>query len=251
VSVRPGSPQARRAEPLASRGAEGLPPEFAPRRLLRRLLQVVALLAVIVLVALLAPGLGEVRERLGSAAPGWLAVAVALEALSCGSYVLMFRQVFCPRMSWRTSAEIAWAELAAGSLVPASGAAGLALGAWILHRGGMPADRIARRSVAFFLIKSSVNFVAVAALGTVMAVGLVGPDLSLLLTALPAVLSVTVIALVLAIPRLGLGRDPGPGASKLRRAVFAVRRALIGGTAEAVEIVRSRDLTVIAGAIGY
>ena len=51
----------------------------------------------------------------------------------------------------------------------------------------MPADRIARRSVAFFLIKSSVNFVAVAVIGTLMAVGLSAPR-SLLLTALPAAL---------------------------------------------------------------
>jgi uncharacterized membrane protein YbhN (UPF0104 family) len=240
-----------RAKPLASGGADALPEELAPRRLLRRLLQVVALLALLVLVALLAPGLGEVRERLGDAAPGWLLIAVALEALSCGSYLLMFRPVFCRRMSWRTSAQIAWSELAAGSLVPASGAGGLALGAWILHRGGMPADRIARRSVAFFLIKSSVNFVAVAALGTLMAVGLVGPHRSLLLTALPAALAVAVIVLVLAIPRLGPGRDPGAGASRLRRATVAARRAVIGGTAEAVEILRSRDLPVVAGAIGY
>jgi uncharacterized membrane protein YbhN (UPF0104 family) len=174
-----------------------------------------------------------------------------LEALSCGSYVLMFRQVFCPRMSWHTSGQIAWSELGAGSLVPASGAGGLALGAWILHRGGMPADRIARRSVAFFLIKSTVNFVAVAVLGTVMAVGLVGPDRSLLLTALPAALSVAVIALVLAIPRLGPGRAASPDEPRLSRAALAVRRAVIGGTAEAVEILRSRDLTVVAGAIGY
>src|SRR5688500_8838507 len=153
-------------------------------------------------------------------------------------------------MSWKTSAQIAWSELAVGSLVPASGAAGLALGAWILHRGGMPADRIARRSVAFFLVKSSVNFVAVAVLGTAMAVG-VGPDRSLLLTALPAALAVAVIALVLAIPRLGPGRDPSPDASRLRRAVVAARRAVIGGIAEAVEIVRARDLIVLAGAIGY
>jgi uncharacterized membrane protein YbhN (UPF0104 family) len=244
-------PRKLRAEPLASGGADALPAELAPRRLLRRLLQVVALLAVIVLVALLAPGLGAVRDRLAEAAVGWLAVAVALEALSCGSYVLMFRGIFCARMSWRTSAQIAWSELAVGSLVPASGAAGLALGAWILHRGGMDPDRIARRSVAFFLIKSSVNFVAVAVLGALMAVGLVGPDRSLLLTALPAALSVVVIALVLAIPRLGPGRDPDPDASRVRRATVAVRRAVIGGTAEAVEILRARDVMVVAGAIGY
>jgi uncharacterized protein (TIRG00374 family) len=240
-----------RAEPLAGRGAEGLPAEFTPRRLLRRLLQVVALLAILVLAALLAPGLGEVRDRLGGASVGWLVVAVVLEALSCGSYVLLFRGVFCARMSWRTSAQIGFSELAAGSLVPASGAAGLALGAWILHRGGMSADRIARRSVAFFLIKSSVNFAAVAALGTVMAVGLVGPDRSLLLTALPAALSVALIALVLAIPRLGPGRDADPTAPRLRRAMVAARRAVIGGTSEAVEILRSRDVIVVTGAIGY
>jgi uncharacterized membrane protein YbhN (UPF0104 family) len=249
VPTRTASPL--RAEPLASGGLEALPGELAPRRLLRRLLQVVALLAALVLVALLAPGLGEVRQRLAGATPGWLALGVAFEALSCASYVLVFRPVFCRRMSWRTSAEIAWSELAAGSIVPASGAGGLALGAWILHRGGMPADRIARRSVAFFLIKSSVNFAAVAGLGALMAAGLVGPGRSLLLTALPAALSLAVIALALAIPRLGPGREPGPGASRLRRAVVAARRAVIGGTAEAVEILRSRDLLVVTGAIGY
>jgi uncharacterized membrane protein YbhN (UPF0104 family) len=240
-----------RAEPLATGGAEALPEELAPRRLLRRLLQAAALLVVVVLVALLAPGLGEVRDRLAEASPGWLALAVALETLSCISYVLMFRAVFCRRMSWRTSAEIGWAELAAGSLVPASGAGGLALGAWILRRGGMAIDQIARRSVAFFLIKSSVNFVAVAVLGTLMAVGIVGPHKSWLLTALPAALSVAVIVAVLAIPRLGPGVDPGPDASKPRRAWSAVRGAVIKGTAEAVELVRSRDLMVIVGAIGY
>jgi uncharacterized membrane protein YbhN (UPF0104 family) len=236
---------------LATGGSDALPEELAPRRLLRRLLQVVALVGILILVVVLAPGLGEVRDRLGEAAPGWLALAVALELLSCASYVVLFRPIFCRRMSWRTSAQIGWAELAAGSLVPASGAGGLALGAWILHRGGMPAERIARRSVAFFLIKSSVNFVAVAVLGTVMAVGLVGPDLSPLLTALPAALSVAVIALVLAIPRLGPGSDPPAGASALRRAVTAARRAVIKGSAEAVEILRSRDLPVVVGAIGY
>ena len=99
------------------------------------------MLIVLVLIALLAPGLGEVRDRLGDVAPGWLALAVALEALSCVSYVLMFRPVFCVRMSWRSSWEIGLSELAVGSVVPASGAGGLALGAWVLHQGGCQATR--------------------------------------------------------------------------------------------------------------
>jgi uncharacterized protein (TIRG00374 family) len=206
---------------------------------------------VLVLVVLLAPGLGEVRQRLEDAAPGWLVVAVALEALSCGSYLLMFRPVFCRRMSWRTSAQIAWSELAAGSLVPASGAGGLALGAWILHRGGMPAERIARRSVAFFLIKSSVNFLAVAVLGTAMALGLLGPELSLWLTAVPAAGALLVIAAVLVVPRLGPGGPVAPYAGKTRRALREVRKALVGGAREAVQLVRSRNLLVITGSVGY
>ncbi len=228
-----------------------LPEELAPRRLARRFVAVLALLAALILIALLAPGLGQVRDVLARASFGWRALAVVFELLSCASYVLMFRPVFCRRMSWRASAEIGSAELAVGSFVPASGAGGLALGAWILSRRGMPADRIARRSVAFFLIKSSVNFVAVAVIGTLMAVGLIGPHRSLLLTALPAALSVALIALLLAMPRLGAGRPPGPGAGKVRRAVHAARAAVIDGVREARELVLRRDAVLLAGAIGY
>jgi uncharacterized protein (TIRG00374 family) len=229
---------------------DGLPAELAPHRLLRRLLTVVALLAVLALVAVLTPGLGEVRDRLADARPGWLALAIVFEALSGVSYVLMFRRIFCPRMSWRMSWQIGWSELAVGSIVPASGAGGIALGAWVLHRAGMPADRIARRSVAFLLLKSAVNFVAVAVVGTLMALGL-GPHRSLALTALPAVICVVVLALVAAVPRLGPGRDPGSDASRLRRAESSARRAIIGGTREAGAIIRTRDLAALTGAVGY
>src|SRR4051794_5283835 len=139
----------------------------------------------------------------------------------------MFRPIFCRNMPWRTSWEIGLSELAAGSIVPASGAGGLALGAWILRQGGMPAQRIARRSVAFFLIKSSVNFIAVAVLGTVMALGLFGPDLSLWLTALPAAGALLVIAAVLLVPRLDAGDPASAGARRTRRAMREARRALV------------------------
>ena len=227
------------------------PAEFQPRRLVKQTLRVVAVLTAAGLVLLLAPGLGEVRDKLAGAQPEWVALAVAFEALSCVSYVLMFRPVFCQHMPWRTSWEIGLSELGAGSIVPASGAGGLALGAWILHEGGMPAERIANRSVAFFLIKSSVNFVAVAVLGTAMAVGLLGPDLSLWLTALPAAGALLVIGAVLLVPRLGEG-DPVPaGATRTRRVMRQVRKALVGGTGEAVGILRSRNLLVIVGSLGY
>src|SRR2546426_5640522 len=166
------------ARPLTGSGPVSMPRELQPRRLRRRTLQVVLALAALALIVFLAPGLGEVRDKLEGTSPGWIGLAVTLEALSCLSYVVMFKPLFCPRMPWRTSFEIGSSELGMGSIVPASGAGGLALGAWILREGGMPGDQIARRSVAFFLLKSSVNFAAVAIIGTLLAVGLLGPHLS-------------------------------------------------------------------------
>ncbi|MCW3067300.1 MAG: hypothetical protein JWN32_4472 [Solirubrobacterales bacterium] len=228
-----------------------LPPDAQPRRLLRRGLQTVALLGVLVAIVLLAPGLSEVRQRLGDADLGWLAAAVGLEWLSCCSYVVGFRPVFCRHMSLRSAWQIAWAELGMGSIVPASGAGGLALGAWILRRGGMPADQIARRSVAFFLLKSSVNFVAVAVIGGLLAVGLIGPHQPLWRTALPAALSVAVIVGVAALGRLG---DPGPARAdddKVPRLWTEARRALGGGIREALAFLRAGDPSVLVGTFGY
>ena len=228
-----------------------MPEEFEPRRLARRTLHIVAALVVAGLVLLLAPGLGEVRDLLTEARPGWVVLGVVFEALSCVSYVLLFRPVFCQSMPWRTSWEIGLSELGAGSIVPASGAGGLALGAWILREGGMPPQQIASRSVAFFIIKSSVNFVAVAVLGTLLALGVLGPELSPWLTAVPAAGALLVIAAVLVVPRLGMGAPVPADATRTRRAMREVRKALVGGTREAVRLVRSRNLLVIVGTVGY
>ena len=51
----------------------------------------------------------------------------------------------------------------------------------------MPGSRSPGARSRSFLIKSSVNFVAVVVVGTVMALGLAGPELSIWLTAVPAV----------------------------------------------------------------
>jgi uncharacterized protein (TIRG00374 family) len=227
---------------------EPLPDELEGGRLRRRVLQVVALLTVVCLVAWFAPGLGEVRDRLEGARPGWLALAVVLELFSCLSYVLMFKPIFCPRMSWRTSYELGMSELAVGSIVPASGAGGLALGAWALRKGGMAPDDIARRSVAFFVLKSGVNFIAVVVVGLVMWLG-VGPDLSWLLTLLPAMLAALVLG---ALPLIALLRGrPVSAERRWRRWLSFATAALGDGVREAGRILRRRDWRVIAGSLGY
>jgi uncharacterized membrane protein YbhN (UPF0104 family) len=230
-----------------------LPSEFQTKSLRNRAAQALLAGAILVAIVLFAPGLGEVRDHLADASPGWLALGALLEGLSFVSYLLMFGPVFCVGLGWRRAWEIGGSELAMGSIVPASGAGGLALGAWVLHRGGMDGERIARRSVAFFLIKSGANFLAVAVIGFVMAFGLVGPDVSLWLTAFPAVLATLSIVVVASLPRFGSGPRPfpGPDAPRSERWLSVTRRAVVRGTFEARAIVRSADRRVIGGSLGY
>jgi uncharacterized membrane protein YbhN (UPF0104 family) len=229
--------------PAAPRPTLELPDELETGRLRRRGLQVVALFVAVGLLAWLAPGLGSVRTRLAHAEAGWLALGVALEVASCLSYVAMFRPVFCPTMARRTSAELALAELGVGSLLPAGGLGGLALGVWALRRGGMPADQIARRTVAFFLIKCAANFVAVAVVGIVLWLG-VGPSLSPALTILPAVLAVATMGTVAALPAL-LDR------ARSGRLVARGARALADGVREALRLLRRGQPAVVLGSLGY
>lgn len=220
------------------------------RMLGRRVLQAVALLAVLALVAWLAPGLGEVRARLKDADAGWLTFAVALEALSSASYVVMFRPVFCDRMTWRSATELGLSELAVGSLVPASGIGGLALGVWALRKTGMPSGQIAERSVAFLTLKSAVNFVAVGVLGVLMFAG-IGPSVSPLLSIVPAGLAIASIVGVVLLPRyLREPRRLADGGPR-RQAIAKGIGASADGLREAGRILRRGDALVIAGSLGY
>ena len=206
-------------------------------------MQVTLLFVAIALLAWLAPGLDSIRSRLEDADPGWLVLGVALEVASCASYVAMFGPVFCERMALRTSAEIGLAELGVGSLVPAGGLGGLALGVWALRRGGMPTDQVATRSVAFFLIKCAANFAAVAVVGIVLWLG-VGPSLSPALTILPAALA---LAVMVGGRRAALFLARASGDGRVARAA----RTLGRGVSEALRLLRTGNPAIVLGSLGY
>src|SRR5215208_4851355 len=174
--------------------AEPLPDEFSPSRLRRSLVALAVVALLVAAAVVLVPGLGSLRHRFMGARPEWLALAAVLQLGSCASYVLVFRGVFCRRMSWRTSTEIGLSELGANSVFSIGGAGGLALGAWILRRGGLTRDFIAHRTVAFFLLTSlaNVGFLALGGLG--LATGVLSGSPGFLLGLIPAVAAVAAIA---------------------------------------------------------
>jgi uncharacterized membrane protein YbhN (UPF0104 family) len=232
-------------EPMVE--AEALPDEFSPSNLRRGLLIVGGVVIAVAALIVLVPGLGSLRDRLAGAQPAWIAIAAALQLGSCAGYVLVFRGVFCQRMSWRTSTEIGLSELAANSLLSVGGAGGLALGAWILRRGGLTAAFIARRTVAFFLLTSlaNVGFLVLGGLG--LATGLLGDSPSFLLGLIPAIAGLGAIALALAARSLAarLARRP------MRTRVVAAADAVGEGVDEALALLRRGNAAILVGASAY
>ena len=150
-------------------------------------------------------------------------------------------------MSWRTSTEIGLSELAANSVLSVGGAGGLALGAWILRRGGLPTAFIARRTVAFFLLTSlaNVGFLALGGIG--LATGLLHGSPSIVLGLVPAVAAVAAIALALAARSLAarLARR------SMRARIVAAAEAVGEGVDEALSLLRARDPSILVGASAY
>ena len=153
----------------------------------RRLIEIAVFGALIVGALFTLPGLGELRDRLAGADAGLIALVAAVEVGSCLAFVAAFRGVFSRRLGWRFSYEVAMSEQAANVLLPTGGAGGLALGAWALRRVGMPAERIGRRTVAFFLVTSSINFIAVIVAGVGLALGVLPGDAAIGVALIPAV----------------------------------------------------------------
>jgi uncharacterized membrane protein YbhN (UPF0104 family) len=227
--------------------AEPLPDEFSPSRLRRSLAVLSAVVLVVAAVIVLVPGLASLRSRLMGAQPEWLVLAVLLQLGSCAGYVLVFRGVFCRHMSWRTSSEIGLSELAANSVFSVGGAGGLALGAWILRRGGLPGSFIAQRTVAFFLLTSLANVSFLAIGGAALATGLLHGSPGVVFGLVPAVAGLAAITLALAARRLAgaLARR------SLRGRLAAAASAAADGVDEALRLLRTLDPLILGGASAY
>jgi uncharacterized membrane protein YbhN (UPF0104 family) len=234
---------------------DGMPDELSPRHLRRGLIQLSVVGLVVVLVVLVGPGLDALRDRLGDASGGWLVGAGVLELLSTLSYVVIFRSVFCAKMSWRLSYQIGMSEQGANSILPAGGAGGLALGAWALNRGGMNVAHIGRRSVAFFLLTSLANVGTLVVFALLFAAGVLHGDTNEALTYGFGAAGLIAAVVVLMIPVIGQRMAPPASlpedAGRVRVTVRHVRNAIGDGVRDSLFLLRRRSPGVLVGSFGY
>jgi uncharacterized protein (TIRG00374 family) len=241
-----------------TRSGQQMPEELHPRHLLVRAAQIAAVIAVGALAISALPGLDEVRARLTGADPVWVAAVIVAELGSCAGYLLVFRATFCSQMPWGLSYDIAMAELAANSLLPAGGAGGLALGVWALRQAGMPTAHIARRTVAFFVITSAANFLALVLVGIGVFVGIVAGRGSAVLTLVPALVTALGVLLVGLSPRLlralgdrGAGADTERWRGRARVAAGTGLKTAADGVEQALALLRTHSFGVIVGSFAY
>jgi uncharacterized membrane protein YbhN (UPF0104 family) len=215
----------------------------------RRIVEIAVFAALIAGAVVTLPGLGDLRDRLAGADLGLILLVAAVEVGSCLAFVTAFRGVFSRRLGWRFAYEVGMAEQAANVLMQTGGAGGLALGAWALRRVGMPAERIGRRTVAFFLVTSSINFFAVVLAGAAVGLGIMPGERAMALALVPAAITAIAIVGIVLLPRFLDGAGP-TGGGRLRTAIAAGRGHLAGGIRDAVALLGGRP-TVTFGAIGY
>lgn len=218
--------------------------------ILRRIgLFVVVAIVVVVLFATL-PGVGEVRDRLKSAEPGWIAVAAACELLSVLAFVVTLLGAFDRVVPIRRGLVLGLAEQGANVLLPAGGTGGPAFGTFVMRRAGVPGTVAAERHVALFLITSAVGFVSLFLFGTLEAVNALPGDAPFVGTLLPAVAGLAVIGGVATLARGHAGPEPAVE-RKVRHGVWRLRGFLHGGVRTSLVLLRERDPLLIGGAIAY
>jgi uncharacterized membrane protein YbhN (UPF0104 family) len=216
----------------------------------RKLALVAVLVAVGAVLATQVPGLEEMPHQLAGADGGWIAVALILELASTACFALAFHGVYDRRPSPRASTSMSLAVQGMNIVLPSGGAGGLAVGAVLLDRAGIPRSFAASRTVALFLITSLVSFAAVVIAGFGVAAGALSGEATLAVTLLPGVAALLLIVAVFALPRTQ-GPVKRVPAGRLRTALANAREYLRDGVGASAELLRSGDRLVIAGAIGY
>jgi uncharacterized membrane protein YbhN (UPF0104 family) len=223
----------------------------------RRALKLLGFLVFAYLVLKLVPGLEKALEDLQSVTLGWVVAAMAVETLSEIGYVISWRGILDPEdllsqgdRGRHLGARVAWAQLGGGMLVPGGTLGSMGVGAWMLHRLGIPMDRMAERQFTLMFLNTAVDALAIVFFGLALAVGVFSGEDNLLLTLLPAVLVAIAIVLAVVVARRAerlshrlQGRRP-----KIAKGIVTLAAAV----QSTEKLLRHRGSTkIVLGAVAY
>ncbi len=230
---------------------------YARHHLQRSGVRLAAYLLVVYLVLKLIPALEQALTNLEHVSWPWVVGALALETISEIGFVISWGAIVDPDSllaaegrGARIDTRVAWAQLGGGTLVPGGSYGGLGVGAWILHRLGMPIKLVAEREFNLSFLNTAVDALALIVSGLVLATGVLPGPRNPLLTLLPAAVAAAAITAVLLSARRA-ATDAGRKPAKHARVAVA-----IATLAQAVEdtrrlLVHPRSYKAVLGAFVY
>jgi uncharacterized membrane protein YbhN (UPF0104 family) len=243
-------PERRRRGDCGEEAEEVLEKTGDPRTILVNGLIAAGLVIVVAAAVIWVPFLEPIRDRFAHTQPVWVVLCFVLQLLSVLSFVVALRGAFDRRLGWRESFDVGVVEESANVFLPSGGSGGLALGAVILIRSGIPTAFAVSRSAVLFLVTSAVSGGALVLFGTLEAIGALPGDVSLALTLIPAAIAAVIIAAIIVVPR-ALPQIDGSRGGKIRHGAAAAQEWLREAVDTSVELVTSREMLLILGAIGY
>jgi uncharacterized membrane protein YbhN (UPF0104 family) len=249
----PGAPEAKKERLRRTRHAL----HDARSHLSHRALRLIGFVVFVILFLKLIPGFEKALKDLQNVSLGWVVGAMAVETLSEIGYVVSWRGILDPDNLLRQDgrgkhlgARVAWAQLGGGMVVPGGTLGSIGVGVAMLHRLGMPMDKVGERQFTLMFLNSAVDGLAIVFFGLGLAIGVFSGEDNLALTLLPA----GVVAIGIALALFVTSR-----AERLAKRLETKRPRIAKGVttlASAVEntrgMLRHRGSTkIVLGAIAY
>jgi uncharacterized membrane protein YbhN (UPF0104 family) len=151
-----------------------------------------------------------VIETISDMNPWWLLAAIALEAGSCLSYVVVFRRFF-PEPPRPVSRQVAWIAMGAGAVLPGGNFSSAATTGWLLRRHGIGTRRLIERCGALLCFLTLFGFLCNGIAGALLLIGIGHGPHDLAHSGIPILVSLFVIGCAVAAMLIGRRyRDRGP-----------------------------------------
>jgi uncharacterized membrane protein YbhN (UPF0104 family) len=196
------------------------------------------------------PFLAPIREHFDHTDPVWIVAAFGFQFLSMASFIAALRGAFEGRVGWRDAFDVATIEESANVVLSSGGSGGIAIGAVLLIRTGVPTRFAVTRSVILFLATSATGLAAISLFGLLEWIGALPGDTAALGTLLPAAIAAAIIVFAAYFPRLvpRLRTDRG---GRLRRLAAKGQGTLVDSIDIGLGMVLGGDALLILGSIGY